>query len=287
MALLLVAHGSADPRAGATIRALARTVAAARPGVDVRVSFLDHAGPRPGEVLFALTKHGHRTAAVVPLLLTSAYHDRVDLPGVLESARADGLDLHAAQSEVLGPVGGARTHPLLLRALRQRLGETGLDYDGVALVAAGTRDATARATVDVVAADLGTAIGLPCHAGFASASPVTAAVTVRRLRAEGCRRIAVAAYFLACGRLYDTAVVSAVGAGALSPPAAPLGSAFDVARLVLERADSTGAAQVLDENGLWHGDGVGPEPDREPVPLFPSVPGPASGPGDAGEHRLT
>ena len=46
-AVLLVAHGSADPRAAASTRALARAVAAQRPGLDVRTSYLDHAGPRP------------------------------------------------------------------------------------------------------------------------------------------------------------------------------------------------------------------------------------------------
>src|SRR4051794_20274573 len=151
--LLLVAHGSADRRAGAMTRALARSVAAARPGVDVRVSFLDHAGPRPDEVLFALSRLGHRSAAVVPLLLTAAFHDRIDLPGVLARARADGLPLDAAQADVLGPVGGA-THPLLVRALVRRLEETRLSYDGVVLVAAGTRQDAARGSVDVVAAEL-------------------------------------------------------------------------------------------------------------------------------------
>jgi sirohydrochlorin ferrochelatase len=237
-ALLLVAHGSADRRAGATTRALARSIAAVRPGIDVGVSFLDHAGPRPAEALFALSRLGHRSAAVVPLLLTAAYHGRVDLPGALAKARADGLTLDAAQTDVLGPVDGARTHPLLLKTLKRRLAETNQDYDGVVLIAAGTRDDTARDNVYVVAADLGEELKVPCRAGFASASPLTAGLAVEDLRGQGCRRIAIASYFLACGRLYDTAVASARHAGALKTPAEPLGSAFDVARLVLERADS-------------------------------------------------
>jgi len=237
-ALLLVAHGSADPRAGATTRALARAVAAVRPGIDVRASFLDHAGPRPDDVLFALSRHGHRSAAVVPVLLTSAYHGRVDLPGVLARAREGGLQLDASQSDVLGPVDGT-THPLLLRALRRRLAEAGTgDTDGVVLIAAGTRDDTARGSVDVVAGELQADLGVPCRAGFASGSVVTAAVAVDELRDLGCRRVAIASYFLARGRLYDTAVSSARSRGALLPAAEPLGSDFDIARLVLERADA-------------------------------------------------
>jgi len=240
-ALLLVAHGSADPRAGATTRALARAVAAVRPGIDVRASFLDHAGPRPGEVLGALARHGHRCAAVVPVLLTSAFHSRVDLPGVLTRAREGGLQLDASQADVLGPAAGTTTPPLLLRALRRRLAEAGPDAagaDGIVLIAAGTRDAAARGAVDVVARDLRIELGVPCRAGFASGSAVTAAVAVDELRDLGCRRIAIASYFLARGRLYDAAVASARSRGALVPAAEPLGSAYDIARLVLERADA-------------------------------------------------
>src|SRR5688572_30060735 len=74
--VLLVAHGSRDPRAAGTTRALARTVAAVRPGLDVRVAFLELSRPGPAEVL-AVMPAG---TVVVPLLLTRAYHGAVDLP---------------------------------------------------------------------------------------------------------------------------------------------------------------------------------------------------------------
>jgi sirohydrochlorin ferrochelatase len=240
---VLVAHGSSDPRAAATTRALGRAVAALRPGLDVRASFLEHAGPRPGAVLSALSAAGHRSAVVVPLLLTSAYHGRVDLPSVLAEARAAGLCLDVATADVLGPVAG-QVPPLLLDGLRRRLRETGARYDGLVLAAAGTRDATARSTVDLVAAELGAAAGVPCVAGFASASPVTGAAAVATLHTAGCRRVAVASYFLACGRLYRAVVDSARSAGAAGPAAAPLGAAVDLARLVVERIDMAAAESI-------------------------------------------
>ncbi|UWP83794.1 sirohydrochlorin chelatase [Dactylosporangium fulvum] len=232
-AVLLVAHGSSDPRAAATTRALARAVAAQRPGLDVRSAFLDHAGPRPDEVLFAFSRSGHRSAVVVPLLLTAAYHGRVDLPAVLDRARSDGLRLDVSVTDVLGPVAGA-VSPLLLASLRRAL-PAGLQHDGIALVAAGTRDDLARHTVDQAASALGATLGVPCQAGFASGSPVTGAVAVSRLREAGCSRIAIASYFLAPGRLHDMAVSSALSAGALAPAAPPLGSNLDLARLVVAR----------------------------------------------------
>ncbi|WP_432835427.1 sirohydrochlorin chelatase [Dactylosporangium sp. CA-092794] len=240
-AVLLVAHGSADPRAAAATRALARAVAAQRPGLDVRCAFLDHAGPRPGEQLFACSALGHSAAVVVPLLLTSAYHGRVDLPAVLDRARADGLRMPVTTTEVLGPTPTGGVPPLLLAALRRLLPR--IRYDAVVLAAAGTRDDLARHSVDVAAGALGASLGVPCHAAYASGSPVTGAVAVEALRARGCSRIAVSSYFLAPGRLHDHVVSSALLAGALAPVAPPLGSNLDLARLVMSRI---GAAEALE-----------------------------------------
>jgi sirohydrochlorin ferrochelatase len=225
-AILLVAHGSADPRAAATIRSLARAVRRLYQG-EVRAAFLDHAGPRPGEALFELAARGHRAVTVVPLLLTSAYHGRVDVPAAIADAPAS-LDVTLA--DVLGP------DPLVLAGVRHRLHQAVAGFDGLVLVAAGTRDPVARSTVDDAAADLGAFYRVPARAAFGSASPVTGAVAVEALRSAGCRRIAVASYFLACGKLYDAVTASAIGAGALAPAARPLGDVVELAQLVLVRA---------------------------------------------------
>lgn len=247
--ILLVAHGSADPRAAAATRALARSVAKARArralaavgagspaagAASVRVSFLDHAGPRPGEVLFELAAAGFRSATVVPLLMTSAYHVRVDLPAVLDEARAEGLALQLAVCGALGPVGG-RVPQQLVAGLRRRLGETGVEFDAVVLAAAGTRDAAARSTVGLAARVLGARLGVPAMAAYASASGPTAGEAVATLRAAGARRVAVSGYFLAPGRLYDTAIMSARAEGAVAA-AGPLTDAPELAELVLDRA---------------------------------------------------
>jgi sirohydrochlorin ferrochelatase len=272
-AAVLVAHGSGDRRAAAMTRALVRAVAAARPGLDVRPAYLDHAGPRPGEVLRAVAGLGHPGAAVVPLLLTAAYHRRVDLPAVIDQARADGLTLPVRMTEVLGPVGGVTPAPLVA-ALRRRLHEAVLPpasaprsrgnprglkikprgfpldrehgaFDAVVLAAAGTRDQAALATVDEAAAALGEAAGVPCLAGYASAAAPTPGEAVTRLRAAGARRVAMATYFLACGRLYQTAVDSARAAGAVAV-AAPLADAPELAHLILARLDAATRTDELE-----------------------------------------
>jgi sirohydrochlorin ferrochelatase len=234
--VVLVVHGSRDPRAAAATRSLVRAVAAARPGLDVRASFLDHTLPRPGQVLGALQAAGHTRVTVVPLLLTAAYHTRVDVPAMLAEARADGLRLDVSVSDALGPVGG-EVDPRLLAGLGRRLRELDRPYDAVVLAAAGTRDAAARATVVEAADALSAALSVRCEVAYASAAPPEAAEAVARLRAAGARRVAVSAYFLAPGRLYDTAARSALSAGAVGV-AEPLGDAWELARLVLARVDA-------------------------------------------------
>jgi sirohydrochlorin ferrochelatase len=241
--VVLVVHGSRDPRAAAATRSLVRAVAAARPGLDVRAGFLDHTLPRPGQVLAALQDAGHRRATVVPLLLTAAFHTRVDVPAVLADARAEGLRMAVAVSDALGPVDGV-VDTRLLAGLRRRLGEAiaadGRSYDAVVLAAAGTRDAAARGTVEQAAQALSRVLDVPCAVAYASAAPPTGAEAVGALRAAGAGRVAVAAYFLAPGLLYDTVVGSALAAGAVGA-AAPLGGAWELARFVLARVDEAAA----------------------------------------------
>jgi sirohydrochlorin ferrochelatase len=229
LAVVLVAHGSRDPRAAASTEALARAVAAAHPGWEVHASYLDHAGPRPLDVLAGLSARGHRRAVLVPLLLTAAYHGRVDVPAVADAARAAGLPIAVTIADVLGPVS-----PVLVAGLVRRLPDTTLD--AVVLAAAGTRDAAARATVEEAAAALGARIGVPSAVAYASAAPPTAAAAVSALRAAGAERVGVAAYFLAPGRLYDAAVESALSAGAVAV-APPLGAAPELVRLIGMRVD--------------------------------------------------
>ncbi|WP_411267304.1 sirohydrochlorin chelatase [Actinoplanes sp. KI2] len=225
LAVVLVAHGSRDPRAAAATEALACAVRRVRPDWEVRATYLDHAGPRPLDVLAALPG---RRAVVVPLLLTKAYHGRVDLPAVLSAAA--GLPVSVTLAPVLGPA------PAVIEGLVRRLPADRLD--AVVLAAAGTRDAAARATVERAADALSARLSVPCAVSYASAAPPLPGAVVDLLRASGARRIGVAAYFLAPGRLYDLAARSALEAGAVAV-AEPLTDAPEIARLVAARVDES------------------------------------------------
>jgi sirohydrochlorin ferrochelatase len=232
--VILVAHGSRDPRAAEHTEALSRAVADAHPEWEVHASYLDHAGPRPLDVLTWLETAGHRQAVLVPLLLTAAYHGKVDVPAVVGQARDAGLRIGVRISDVLGPVSD-----LLLDGLIRRLPVAGLD--AVVLAAAGTRDAAARATVAEAAAALGARLGVPCTVAYASAAAPTAAEAVTSL---GASRVGVAAYFLAPGRLYDIAMDSAISAGAAAI-APPLGDAAELVALITARVHATWAQGLV------------------------------------------
>ncbi|MEV7230429.1 MULTISPECIES: CbiX/SirB N-terminal domain-containing protein [Polymorphospora] len=240
--VVLVAHGSRDPRAAAATRALARAVEAADPAVAVHPAYLDHTTPRPADVLHALAAAGHPGATLVPLLLTAAYHGRVDVPAAVADAYAAGLRIPVRVTEVLGPAGGI-VDRWLLAGLVRRLAAAGTGFDAVVLAAAGTRDAAARATVDLAAAALGTALGVPCVAAYASAAPPAVGTAVARLRARGAHRVGMAAYFLAPGRLYAEAAAAARSAGAVGV-AGPLEGAPEIARLVLARVELAGRSPI-------------------------------------------
>ncbi|HLT11420.1 MAG TPA: CbiX/SirB N-terminal domain-containing protein [Micromonosporaceae bacterium] len=227
--MLLVAHGSRDPRSARTVRTLADRVAARWPG-PVGPAFLDFDAPSVAE---SLRKHRHSSPVVVPLLLTSAYHHRVDLPAVLHDT-----GVAAEVAEVLGPATPEEAADLrLLGALSRRLSELDLQpgFDGIVLIAAGTSDASARSTVDRVAQQLSTVHHVPCAVGYASASGPTPQEAVAGLRSAGATRVAGAAYFLAAGRLYDAAAASALTGGSVGV-AAPLGAATELVELILDRA---------------------------------------------------
>ena len=217
--ILLVAHGSRDPRAQATTRALARAVAAVRPGLDVRVAFLEQVAPQPAAVLATMAAG----TVVVPLLLTKAFHGAVDLP-----AQVAGFDCVVA--DTLG-----EPSELLLTALTRRLPRE--PFDGLVLAAAGTRVPEARETVERVALALSGRLGVPCAVGYAAGATPCGASAVDGLRARGARAVAIASYFLAPGRLYDLVTSSALGAGAVAA-APPLGASWQMAELILDRIDA-------------------------------------------------
>ncbi|MGQ4596565.1 CbiX/SirB N-terminal domain-containing protein [Nocardia sp. R6R-6] len=202
-ALIAVAHGSRDPRSAATVSAVVAAVAAARPDIEVRAAFLDLTAPSVEQIVDSLAAQGYSHAVVSPLLLGSAFHARVDLPGLLAAARARHPQLRLTQAAVLG------AGTLLIDALRDRVlaardGEHASPGHriGVAVAAVGSSSAAANARTAQVAAQLATRTGWLTEICFATTEPSVVAA-ISRLHARGADRVLVAPWFLAPGLLTD------------------------------------------------------------------------------------
>ncbi|MDY6810605.1 MAG: sirohydrochlorin chelatase, partial [Actinomycetota bacterium] len=221
--LLLVAHGSRDPRFAATASRIRDAVARTLPEVHIRLSYLDLDEPLVGPALADISGD----CVVVPLLFSAGYHSKVDLPAIIAEHAGTGRVVH--QTDVIGTVS-------LAAALAERLGEAGIsdpsdERVGVILTAVGSSDPAADRHVRRRAIELSTLLHRPVEVVFATklgAREHRLRTAVRRLRAAGARTIAVSPYFLSAGLLTERVerALDALADGVVV--AGPLGAHRDV-----------------------------------------------------------
>jgi sirohydrochlorin ferrochelatase len=227
-ALILAAHGSADPRSAAVAHALAGRIRRLRPRLDVHAAFLEQSLPFVGDVL-ADVERQQDSAVVVPMLLADAFHARVDLPAVIDASGAT-----ASQADVLGE------DPALVTVLGQRLAEVGATADqrdlGVVVVAVGSSNEAANARTSTVAHALeARSRWAGVEMAFATGPHPTVEEAVERLRRRRARRLVIAPWFLAHGRITDRVAETAATLGI--PMANTLGAHNLVAAALLDRFD--------------------------------------------------
>ncbi|MGW3357437.1 sirohydrochlorin chelatase [Streptomyces bungoensis] len=236
-ALVLVGHGSRDPRALVTVRALMDRVRELRPALPVHLGHIELNEPLLPDTLAAL---GDDTAAVlVPLLLTRGYHVKRDIPEMAAAA-----PVRARVAAPLGP------HPLLVETLYTRLLEAGWPpaadaatrrTGGVVLASAGSRDPDSATDTRRTARLLADRLGVPVIPAYASAAAPTVGTAVRALTARGRHRVAIASCFTAPGRFATECARQAPWIAS-----DPLGAHEAMARLVLHRYDQTQALTEAD-----------------------------------------
>lgn len=221
----MTAHGSRDPRSAANTRAIAGHLRRVAPEHDVRVAFCEHNAPNLRDVLADVGDD----AIVVPFLLASAYHARIDIPGMIEES--------GAAVRVAPTLGEDRR---LVQVLGERLTSAGASrFDpqlGVVAVAVGSSDAAANAGTARVADRLsrGTRWAGVEMAFATMAGSVPQAV--ERLQARGAERLMIAPWFLAHGTITDGIAEYARREGI--PMAEPLGAHRLVAATVLDRVET-------------------------------------------------
>ena len=217
--LVLLAHGSPDPRHAKGVEKVAEQVRRRWPG-QVHAAYLDHHPPSATDVADRLTG-----GVVVPLLLTAAYHVKTDVP---EAAAA----MDAVGRGSYGIAGALGPDPALFAAADELLARGGYQPDphtGVVVFAGGSSDPAAISAIGAAIQER------PAWAVAALAGGDEIGEVADRLRAGGAERVLVVTYMVAEGVLRDRMVTHAEKAGAEVVPGT-LGETDAFADLVVRRA---------------------------------------------------
>jgi sirohydrochlorin ferrochelatase len=201
--LVVAAHGSTDARFADVVEAVAGQIRAARSELDVAVGYLEHGPPSLAD---AVTPG----CVLVPLLLSSGFHVRTDIPTQAPDVRV---------ADAVGP------DPALSVALAERLREAGWQRQTpLVLAAAGSSDERALDDVRRAATLLGEHLGVDVEVGFVSAGAP---------RLGDLNPAAIASYLVAPGAFHD-----AVRASGAHVVAEPIGAHPAFAEIVLRRYDA-------------------------------------------------
>lgn len=225
MAVLLIAHGSPDPRHRQAIGDLAALVEGAVGG-PVQVGYLDHDAPSVNDAIDAFgDRRDQEPIAAVGLLLSDGYHARIDVPEALTSASDSVVNC--------GTLGlGDWLIPALERSLRGVVGGNAPSA-GVVLVASGSSRPEARDEVVALAGRWQQQRGAPVRAAFATGPGPSIAETVSMLHDASVMRPVLIPLLLAPGSMTDRVEELAAGYGA------PIG------RSLLDPANSEPPAELV------------------------------------------
>ena len=209
MSLTLLAHGSPDPRHARDVSSLAGRLKVA--GIATQVAYLDHHEPSPAQAARSWQDAGAPDTTVVPLLISPAYHARVDVPAAITAMRSAAPRLGVAAAE---PVG---LHPLLLTAASELIAASGLPVDartGIILAAAGSRDLRAVGAMESLFRTQGGAVADSLGARAVRAAYLDGGRPLGRMRTlmrcvDGCTSFIVVPMVIADGILRDRIVTAA------------------------------------------------------------------------------
>ena len=204
--LLLVGHGTRDPRGQQEFLATARQVQALRSEQPVFPCFLELATPTIDDGLVAAYRAGVRRLTVVPMLLFAAGHAKRDIPDAVEKAAARFEDLQlACVADALD------CHPamLWLSELRYRLGLCGRQpvppaQTALVMIGRGSSDAEATARMHCFAElrRQRTPVGW-LGVGFLAVEQPALEEAIEAALASGCRRVVIQPHLLFQGELTE------------------------------------------------------------------------------------
>ena len=148
-ALLIIGHGSRDPRGAKEFHELVDLVRRRNPSLTVEGGFIELSRPPISECVDRLADGGARNVAAVPLMLLAAGHAKDDIPATLVREKMG----HSEMSFSYGRALGVRTE--LLELMDERISavvhEEEKEETAVLVVGRGSSDPDAKSDLSKIA----------------------------------------------------------------------------------------------------------------------------------------
>jgi sirohydrochlorin cobaltochelatase len=200
-ALLIVGHGSRDPRGAEEFQELVSLVRARAP-MPVEGGFIELSRPPISECVNNLRERGAREVSAVPLMLLAAGHAKDDVPATLVREKLTHPDLDFHYGRALG------IRPELLELMDDRISAVvpEEEKEGTAVLIVGRGSSDPDANSDLAKMSRLYFEGRPyplVETAFVSLAPPSVTEALERCRRLGAGRVAVFSYFLFTGVLEE------------------------------------------------------------------------------------
>ena len=201
-ALLVVGHGSRDPRGAREFHELLALMRGRNPHLPIEGGFIELSQPPISECVDRLAEGGARNIAAVPLMLLAAGHAKDDIPATLVREKMS----HPQMSFQYGRALGIR--PELLELMEERISavvpEDEKEETAVLVVGRGSSDPDANSDLSKIARLFYEGRPYPVVEGaYVSMTPPNVAAGLDRCRRLGASRVVVFSYFLFTGVLEE------------------------------------------------------------------------------------
>lgn len=201
-AMLIVGHGSRDPRGAEEFHRLVDLVRERNPRMSIGGGFIELSKPPISESVDDLAAEGARNIAAVPLMLLAAGHAKDDIPATLVREKEAHPHLGFQYGRALG------IRPELLELMERRISEVVSEEEksetAVLVVGRGSSDPDANSDLWKVCRLFYEGRSYPeVEPAYVSMTPPDVAEGLDRCRRLGAKRVVVFSYFLFTGVLEE------------------------------------------------------------------------------------
>jgi sirohydrochlorin cobaltochelatase len=201
-ALMIVGHGSRDPRGAREFHALVALVRRRNPSLTVEGGFIELSRPPISECVDRLAESGARNVAAVPLMLLAAGHAKDDIPATLVREKMGHPEMSFSYGRALG------IRPELLELVDERISAVVLEEEkketAVLIVGRGSSDPDANSDLCKIARLYYEGRPYPVvESAYVSMTPPDVAEGLDRCLRLGVKRVILFSYFLFTGVLEE------------------------------------------------------------------------------------